>query len=204
MIKILIVDDHPVVRDGLSAIISRRSDMEVVGEAENGTQAVTLFRQFRPDVTLLDLQMPELSGVQVITTLRPDFPQARFIVLTTFDGDEDIYRALRAGAQAYLLKGTPREELLEAIRAVHAGQKRIPPEVASKLAERLIQPELTERELEVLQLIVAGQSNKEIGATLTITEGTVKVHVNSLLGKLGVQDRTQAVTEALKRGIVRL
>jgi two-component system NarL family response regulator len=204
MIKILIVDDHPVVRDGLSAIISRRSDMEVVGEAENGTQAVTLFRQFRPDVTLLDLQMPELSGVQVITTLRPDFPQARFIVLTTFDGDEDIYRALRAGAQAYLLKGTPREELLEAIRAVHAGQKRIPPEVASKLAERLTHPDLTERELEVLQLIVAGQSNKEIGVTLTITEGTVKVHVNSLLGKLGVQDRTQAVTEALKRGIVRL
>lgn len=204
MIKILIVDDHPVVRDGLSAIISRRSDMQVVGEAENGTQAVTLFRQFHPDVTLLDLQMPELSGVEVIATLRPDFPQARFIVLTTFDGDEDIYRALRVGAQAYLLKGTPREELLEAIRAVHAGQKRIPPEVASKLAERLIQPELTERELEVLQLIVAGQSNKEIGTTLTITEGTVKVHVNSLLGKLGVQDRTQAVTEALKRGIVRL
>jgi two-component system NarL family response regulator len=204
MIKILIVDDHPVVRDGLSAIVSRRSDMEVVGEAENGTQAVTLFRQFRPDVTLLDLQLPELSGVDVITTVRADFPQARFIVLTTFDGDEDIYRALRAGAQAYLLKGTPREELLEAIRAIHAGQKRIPPEVAAKLAERMIQPELTDRELEVLQLIVAGQSNKEIGGTLTITEGTVKVHVNNLLGKLGVQDRTQAVTEALKRGIVRL
>jgi len=145
-----------------------------------------------------------LSGVEVITTVRTDFPQARFIVLTTFDGDEDIYRALHAGAQAYLLKGTPREELLEAIRAVHAGQKRIPPEVAVKLAERMMLPDLTERELEVLQLIVAGQSNKEIGATLTITEGTVKVHVNSLLGKLGVQDRTQAVTEALKRGIVRL
>lgn len=204
MIKILIVDDHPVVRDGLSAIISRRSDMEVVGEAENGTQAVALFRAHQPDVTLLDLQLPELSGVQVITTLRAEFPQARFIVLTTFDGDEDIYRALRAGAQAYLLKGTPREELLDAIRAVHGGQKRIPPDVAAKLAERMALPELTERELDVLQLIVAGQSNKEIGATLFITEGTVKVHVNSLLGKLGVQDRTQAVTEALKRGIVKL
>jgi two-component system, NarL family, response regulator len=204
MIRILIVDDHPVVRDGLSAIISRRSDMEVVGEAENGNRAVDLFRELRPDVTLLDLQLPELSGVGVITTLRANFPHARFIVLTTFDGDEDIFRALQAGAQAYLLKGTPREELLEAIRAVHRGQKRIPSDVAAKLAERMMMPELTERELEVLHLIVAGQSNKEIGMALTITEGTVKVHVNNLLGKLGVQDRTQAVTEALKRGIVRL
>lgn len=204
MIRILIVDDHPVVRDGLSAIISRRSDMEVVGEAESGPRAVDRFRELHPDVTLLDLQLPELSGVEVIHTLRADFPQARFIVLTTFDGDEDIYRALQAGAQAYLLKGTPREELLEAIRAIHAGQKRIPPDVAAKLADRMMMPDLTERELEVLRLIVAGNSNKEIGVALTITEGTVKVHVNNLLGKLGVQDRTQAATEALKRGIVRL
>jgi DNA-binding NarL/FixJ family response regulator len=204
MIKILIVDDHPVVRDGLSAIISRRSDMQVVGEAENGSQALDLFRAHRPDVTLMDLQLPERSGVEVITTLRQEFPTARFIVFTTFDGDDDIYRALSAGAQGYLLKGTPRDTLLEAIRAIHAGRKHIPPDVAAKLAERIGYAELTEREVEVLRAIVAGQSNKEIGAALSITEGTVKVHVSSLLGKLGVQDRTQAVTEALKRGIVRL
>lgn len=203
-IRLLIADDHPVVREGLAAMLNRRQDMAVVGEASNGREAVELYRREKPDVTLMDLRMPELGGVEAITAIRAEFPDARFIVLTTYDGDEDITRALKAGAQAYLLKDTPREELLDAIRAVHAGHKRIAPEMAGKLAERLTAPELTGRELDVLKLIVAGKSNKEIGQALSITEGTVKVHVNNLLGKLGVSDRTQAVTEALRRGIVHL
>jgi two-component system NarL family response regulator len=203
-IRILLADDHAVVREGLAAMISRRADMQVVAEAENGARAVELARQHKPDVILMDLRMPQMSGVEALARIRAEQPEARVIVLTTFDGDEDIYRALQAGARAYLLKDTPRDELLEAIRAVHAGQKRLPLEVAAKLAERVTAPELTPRELEVLRLIVAGNSNKEIGAVLSIAEGTVKIHVNNLLGKLGVADRTQAVTEALKRGIVHL
>ena len=203
-IRVLIADDHAVVREGLAAMIARRSDMQVVAEAADGAQAVELSRAYRPDVVLMDLRMPNLSGVDAIAQIRAERPEARVIVLTTYDGDEDIYRALRAGAMAYLLKDTPRDDLLDTIRAVHAGQKRIPPEVAAKLAERLVAPELTERELDVLKLIVAGKSNKEIGAALTISEGTVKVHVASILGKLGVSDRTQAVTAALQRGIVHL
>lgn len=203
-IRLLIADDHPVVREGLAAMLNRRADLTVVGEASSGREAIELYRREKPDVTLMDLRMPEMGGVEAITTLRAEFPHARFIVLTTYDGDEDIARALKAGAQAYLLKDTPRDELLDAIRAVHAGHKRIAPEMAAKLADRLTMPELTEREMEVLKLIVAGRSNKEIGAALTITEGTVKVHVNNLLGKLGVSDRTQAVTEALRRGLVHL
>jgi two-component system NarL family response regulator len=209
-IRLLIVDDHPVVREGLAAMLNRRADMTVIGEASNGREAIDLYRREKPDVTLMDLRMPgapnapSLGGVEAITTIRAECPNARFIVLTTYDGDEDIARALKAGAQAYLLKDTPRDQLLEAIRAIHAGGKRIAPEMAAKLADRLTTPELTHREMEVLKLIVAGQSNKEIGAALSITEGTVKVHVNNLLGKLGVSDRTQAVTEALRRGIVHL
>lgn len=204
MPTILISDDHAVVREGLAAMLSRRAEMQVVAEASNGVQAVTLALQHKPDVLLMDLRMPQMGGVEAIRAIRAEWPEARVIVLTTYDGDEDIYRALQAGAKGYLLKDTPREELLEAIRAVHAGRKHIPPEVAAKLAERLTSETLTEREREVLQLIVAGQSNKEIGASLNITEGTVKVHVNGLLGKLGVSDRTQAVTEALRRGLVHL
>jgi two-component system NarL family response regulator len=204
VIRILIADDHPIVRDGLNAVISDQPDMEVVAEAANGKEAVQLAQQYRPDVLLIDLRMPRLDGLEAINAIRADWPQARIIILTTYDGDEDIYRSLQAGAQAYLLKGTPRAELLDTIRAVHAGRKRIPPEVASKLAERIAASELTERELEVLELIVAGQSNKEIGVSLSITEGTVKAHVNSILSKLSVSDRTQAVTEALRRGIVHL
>lgn len=185
-------------------MIARRTDMQVVAEAADGAQAVELSRTHRPDVILMDLRMPNLGGVDAIAQIRSDRPEARVIVLTTYDGDEDIYRALRAGAMAYLLKDTPRDELLDTIRAVHAGQKRIPPDVAAKLAERVFAPELTERELDVLKLIVAGKSNKEIGAALSISEGTVKVHVNSILGKLGVSDRTQAVMAALQRGIVHL
>jgi len=204
LIRILVADDHTVVREGLAAIIARRADMQVVAEAENGQHAVELARQHKPDVILMDLRMPQMGGVEAIIQIRAEQPNARIIVLTTYDGDEDIYRALRAGAKAYLLKDTPRDELLEAIRAVYAGQKRIPPEVAVKLADRMTAEELTPRELEVLRLIVAGKSNKEIGAALSIAEGTVKIHVNNLLGKLGVANRTQAVTEALKRGIVHL
>jgi two-component system NarL family response regulator len=203
-LRILIADDHPVVREGLAAIIERQPDMSVVAEAANGQETLDLFRQHRPDVTLVDLRMPKLDGVTVITTIRQEFPEARIIILTTYDGDEDIYRGLLAGAKAYLLKDAPREALLEAIRAVHTGQKRIPAEVAAKLAERLSSSELTGRELEVLRLIVAGRSNKEIGQALSITEGTVKAHVNNILSKLGVNDRTQAVTEALRRGLVHL
>jgi two-component system, NarL family, response regulator len=203
-IRVLIADDHPVVREGLAAMVNRRSDMEVVGEASNGAEAVAVALAQRPDVVLMDLQMPQMGGVEAIARLRAEAPTVRCIVLTTFDGDEDIYRGIQAGASAYLLKDAPRDELLDAIRAVAAGQRRIPPEVAAKLADRMMSPALTERELEVLRLIVAGQSNREIGVTLGITEGTVKVHVNSLLTKLGVADRTQAVTTALQRGIVHL
>jgi two-component system NarL family response regulator len=203
-IRILIADDHPIVREGLAMILERRDDMTVVAEAGNGQEAVDLFRAHRPDVILMDLNMPVMDGVTAITRIREEHPAARVIVLTTFDGDEDIYRGIQAGARAYLLKDAPRENLLEAIRAVHAGQTRIPPEVSAKLAERIRYPALTPRELEVLRLMVAGHSNQEIGQILSITEGTVKAHVNSILSKLDVNDRTQAVTTALKRGIVRL
>ncbi len=203
-IRLVIADDHPVVREGLAAMCNRRPDLTVVAEAENGEQAVAAVLEHRPDVVLMDLQMPVLGGVDAIGKIRAEWPEARIVVMTTFDGDEDIYRALQAGARAYLLKDTPREEIVDAIRVVHAGQKRIPSEIASKLADRLTAEPLTDRELAVLKQIVAGQSNKEIGAALGIAEGTVKVHVNSLLGKLGVEDRTQAVTEALRRGIVHL
>ena len=203
-IRILIADDHAVVREGLAALIGRRADMLVVAEAENGRRAVELARTHRPDVILMDLRMPEMGGVEAIGLIRAEQPQARVIVLTTYDGDEDIFRALQAGARAYLLKDTPRDELIDAIRAVHGGQKRLPPEVAAKLAERVTAEPLTPRELEVLAGLARGQSNKEIGAALSIAEGTVKVHVNSLLGKLGVADRTQAVLEGLRRGLVRL
>lgn len=203
-IHILLVDDHPVVREGVAAMINRRPDMTVVGEASTGREAVTLFEQLRPDVTLMDLRLPELNGVEAITTIRASHPHAKVIILTTYDGDEDIYRGLQAGAMAYLLKDTPRPELLDTIRAVYAGQKRIPPEVAAKLAERMFAQELTGRERDVLAWVSKGLSNKEIGERLAITEGTVKTHINSLLAKLGVQDRTQAVTEALRRGILHL
>ncbi len=203
-IRVLVADDHPIVRDGLDAIINDQPDMRVVAEASNGREALRLALESRPDVLLIDLRMPQLDGLEAVMAIQKKWPDARIIILTTYDGDEDIYRAIQAGARAYLLKGVPRGELLDTIRAVHAGSKRIPPEVAAKLAERISTSELTDRELEVLHLIVAGQSNKEIGRTLSITEGTVKAHVNNLLGKMGVNDRTQAVTEALRRGLAHL
>jgi two-component system NarL family response regulator len=203
-IRILIADDHPVVRQGLAATVGRQPGMTVVAEASNGREVVDLFRLYRPDVTLMDLRMPQMDGVEAIAVIREECRTARIIVLTTYDSDEDIYRGLHAGAMAYLLKDAPLSELLEAIRAVHAGQKRIPAAVAAKLAERMISPELTAREMQVLRLVVAGQSNKEIGTTLNISEGTVRAHINNILSKMGASDRTQAATLAIKRGLVRL
>ena len=204
VIRVLISDDHPVVREGLAAIIDRREDMSVVAQAENGEEALALFRQHRPDVTLMDLKMPIMDGVATITKIRQEASDARIIVLTTFEGEEDIYRGLQAGAKAYLLKDSPREELLDTIRAVYSGQTRIPSSVAIKLAQRISQSPLTPREVDVLRLMVAGKNNQEVAATLTIAEGTVKAHVNSILDKMNVNDRTQAVTSALKRGLVHL
>ncbi|MBV8073053.1 MAG: response regulator transcription factor, partial [Acidobacteriaceae bacterium] len=201
-IRILVVEDHNVVRQGLIALLKTVPDMLVVGDASDGQQGVELFRQHKPDVTVMDLRLPKMSGVEAITEIRRETPGARVIVLTTFDGDEDIYRALQAGARGYLLKDMFGEELMDAIRTVHAGRTRIPAAVAQRLAERMGGPNLTARELEVLKLIVAGRSNKEIGSDLSISEATVKSHINSILSKLGVTDRTQAATTALQRGIV--
>lgn len=202
VIRIMIVEDHHVVRQGFIALLRLVEGFEIVAEAPDGDTAIKLFRQHRPDVTLMDLRLPTIGGVETITRIRGEFRDARIIVLTTFDGDEDIYRALQAGAKGYLLKGMNSDELIGAIRTVHAGRSRIPSEVAERLAERLAGPTLTERETDVLRLIVSGNSNKEIAAALFISEATVKTHVNSLLGKLGVTDRTQAATTALQRGIV--
>lgn len=203
-IRILIADDHPIVREGLAALLNRANDMEVVAEAGNGREALKQFLRCHPDVVLVDLRMPEMDGVDAILAIREQAPDARVIVLTTYDGDEDIYRGLRAGAKAYLLKDAPREELMECIRAVHAGRMWIPPDVAAKLATRMGDEDLTPRELEVLQLMVQGKSNKEIGNVLGVSEGTVKIHVNHILEKLKVSGRTEATSAALKRGIVRL
>lgn len=203
-IRILIVEDHQVVRQGLVALLSATDDLEVVGSVGDGAEAVAIFGALRPDVTLMDLRMPKLSGVEALRKIRHEFPEARVIVLTTFDGDEDIFRALEAGARGYLLKGMPLEELVAAIHWVHQGRSSIPPEVAEKLAMRLGGQSLTARELAVLERIVAGRANKEIALDLKISEATVKSHVNSLLGKLGVADRTHAATVALQRGFVHL
>ena len=204
LIKIMVVDDHHIVRQGLVALLRTVPEMEVVAEASDGKQALALFRQHQPDITLMDLRMNGANGVEATTHIRAEFPAARIIVLTTLDGDEDIYRALQAGARGYLLKGMDTDELLEAIRVVHSGKSRIPGAVAERLAERMNGPSLTERETDVLRLIVGGNSNKEIASALFISEATVKTHINSLLGKLGVSDRTQAATTALQRGIVHL
>src|SRR5262245_12694980 len=203
-IRVMVVDDHQIVRQGLVALLNTEPGLTVVAEATNGQQAVELYRQQRPDITLMDLRLPVLGGVEATKTIRQEFPAAKIIVLTTYDGDEDIYRALQAGAQSYLLKGVSFDELLEAIRTVHAGARRIPSAVAERLAERMTGQELTARELQVLELIVKGRSNKEISTELAISEATVKSHINSLLSKLGVSDRTQAATSALQRGLVHL
>lgn len=204
LIRVLIADDHSIVRQGLVTIINRDPEMTVIAQAENGQQAIDLFREHQPDVTLMDLRMPEVGGVEAISAICAEFKPARIIVLTTYDGDEDIYRGLHAGAQGYLLKDTKSHEVLNAIRTVARGQQYIPPDVGAKLVQRLNNPELRERELAVLGLMAQGMSNLEIGTALSISENTVKTHVNRILSKLGVSDRTQAVIVAVKRGIVSL
>ena len=201
-IRVLVVEDNHVVRQGLVALLNVVDGLEVVGEAADGVEAITQFRKHKPDVTLMDLRLPRMGGVDVIQRIRVETPQARFVVLTTYDGDEDIYKALKAGARAYLLKGMTTDELVATIRTVHAGKSHIPPAIAERLAERMGTEDLTIRELDVLEQIVQGKSNKEIGTELDISEATVKTHINSLLSKLGVTDRTQAATAAIRRGIV--
>jgi two-component system NarL family response regulator len=203
-IRVLVVEDHHVVRQGLVALLNVVDGLEVVGEAADGVEAIAQYRKHQPDIALIDLRLPRLTGVEVIERIRMETPHARFIVLTTYDGDEDIYRALQAGARAYLLKGMTSEELIAAIRAVHAGKSHIPPAIAQRLAERMGTEELTPREFDVLEQIVRGLSNKDIATELEISEATVKTHINNLLSKLGVTDRTQAATAALQRGIVTL
>jgi DNA-binding NarL/FixJ family response regulator len=203
-IRTLIVEDHHVVRQGLVALLKVMPEIEIVGEASDGVEAVEMHQRLRPDITLMDLQLPKLGGVAAITQIRAENPTARIIVLTTFDGDEDIFRSLQAGAKAYLLKGMTIDDLLNTIRLVHAGKTSISPAIAEKLADRMSTQDLTARELAVLERIVAGRANKEIASDLSISEATVKTHVNNLLSKLGVSDRTNAATMAIQRGLVHL
>lgn len=203
-IRILSVDDHPILREGIAALIANQKDMKLIAQACNGREAITQFRSHRPDVTLMDLQMPEMNGIDAMLAIRGEFRDARVIVLTTYSGDVLAQRALKAGAQAYVLKSNVRKDLLETIRAVHAGSKRIHPDVAAEIAAHAADDALTAREIEVLTLISSGKSNKLVADDLSITEETVKGHVKSILSKLGANDRTHAVTLGLKRGIIQL
>jgi two-component system, NarL family, response regulator len=203
-IRAVIADDHPVVREGLRALVNSQQDMKVVGEAANGQQAVEQFLLHLPDILLLDLRMPEMNAIEAMHAILEKAPEARIIVLSTYNLDEDIYRSLKAGAKAYLLKDSPREQLLESIRSVHAGLLSISPSIGVRLAARLRGPDLTDREVDITRLVVAGKTNKEIGASLEITEGTVKVHISHVLKKLGAGGRADAIRIALERGIVHL
>ncbi|MGD1093776.1 MAG: response regulator transcription factor [Bryobacteraceae bacterium] len=203
-ILVLAVDDHALLRKGIAALVNAESDMKLIAEASTGVEAIKQFKHHRPDITLMDLQMPDMSGIEATVAIRQEFPEARIIVLTTYDGDMQVVRALKAGARGYLLKAKVNQELLEAIRSVHAGQKRIPSEVAAELAEHSGEDELSARELDVLRLIAAGNANKEIAARLSIGEDTVKRHVTNILSKLRASDRTHAVTIGLKRGIIEI
>jgi DNA-binding NarL/FixJ family response regulator len=201
-IRILTADDHQLLREGIAAVLEGQPDMVLIGQASNGREAIESFRQHRPDVTLMDLRMPDMSGIEAITAIRAEFPNARIIVLTTYAGDVQAAGALKAGASGYLLKNLVRKELLETIRVVHAGKRRVPPEIAIEIAEHVADDALTEREIEVLRRVAAGKSNKVIAAELDISEGTVKTHMKSILPKLDASDRTHAVMIALKRGIL--
>lgn len=203
-IRIFSVDDHPLLREGIAALVNSQPDMTVAGEASTGAEALKLFKQLQPDVTLLDLRLPDTSGIDILIAIRTEFPDARIIMLTTFEGDVEIHRALQAGARGYLLKNMPPSELLEVIRQVHAGKKRIPPAIASQLAEHMSDETLTEREIEVLREVAGGNKNKDIANKLFISEETVKVHVKHIMEKLGAADRTQAVTIGVRRGIIQL
>jgi DNA-binding NarL/FixJ family response regulator len=203
-IRILTVDDHPLLREGIAAILGSEKDMDLVAQASNGNEAVEQFRTCRPDITLMDLQMPQMNGIEAIQAIRKDFPDARIIVLTTYAGDAQAVRAFKAGAFGYLLKSTLRKELVETIRTVHAGKKRIPTEIAMEIAEHHIDDSLTEREIEVLKQVAAGNANKTIASHLNISEETVKAHMKNILSKLSANDRTHAVTIALKRGIIEI
>jgi DNA-binding NarL/FixJ family response regulator len=203
-IRILVVDDHPLLREGVAALIAAEPDLLLVAVAADGREAIEQFRATRPDVTLMDLQMPNMSGIDAMISIRNEWPAARIIVLTTYAGDVLALRALKAGAQAYILKGMVRKELLETIRAVHQGQKRVQPDVAMQIASHTADASLSARELEVLELIAAGHSNKAIGSRLSINEETVKGHVKNILAKLGARDRTHAATLAFRRGIIQL
>jgi len=201
-IRILTVDDHQLLREGLGAVLDDQTDMTLVGQAGNGREAIESFRRLRPDITLMDLRMPDMSGIEAISAIRTEFPNARIIVLTTYAGDVQAAAALKAGASGYLLKSLVRKELIETIRAVHAGKRRVPAEIATEIAEHVADDALTEREVEVLRRVAAGKSNKLIAAEFDISEGTVKTHMKSILPKLDASDRTHAVTIALKRGIL--
>jgi DNA-binding NarL/FixJ family response regulator len=203
-IRVFSVDDHPLLREGIAAVVNSQPDMVMAAQAANGREAIAQFREVRPDVTLMDLRLPDISGIDALTAIRHEFPDARIVMLTTFEGDVEIQRALAAGARGYVLKSMPPKELADVVRQVHAGKKRIPPEIAAQLADHVSDETLTPREIDVLQHIAGGNRNRDIAERLFISEDTVKVHVKHIMEKLGATDRTQAVAIAVRRGIIQL